>query len=985
MLLGALAAVVTTQAATRYVNLSNATPAPPYANWASAANSIQDAVDAAETGDEILVTNGVYQGGAREVYGVSNRVAVTKPITLRSVNGPEVTQIVGYRVPGTTNGPAAVRCVYLTGGAVLSGFTLTNGATQSSGDWITNTSAGGVYCDGVSAVASNCVLVGNSAYFAGGGSYSGTLNNCKFLGNVASQGGGARSGVLNNCVLSGMVGSSGGATYGSTLNNCTLTGNSGNFGGAASRCTLNNCILIGNSARSYGGGASECTLTNCLVSSNSAAVGGGTYYSWASHCTITGNTARDSRGGGACYGTLNNCIIYFNTARFGDDNYYGNYPPLYQTPSATLNYCCTTPLPAYGTGNLIRDPELASASRLSASSPCRGRGNAAYTRGVDLGGEPWGNPPSIGSEEYWSGSVTGAVSVAVVAAYTNVAVGFEVDLQAIIGGRVSASRWDFGDGMVLSNRPWATHAWAAAGDYMVVLRAFNETFPDGVTAHVSVRVRQEEHFVALNNPNAASPYTNWTTAAKTIQDAVGLAVLPGARIWVSNGVYQTGARAVYGMSNRLAVTKPVLVQSVNGPAATHIKGYQVPGTTNGPAAVRCAYLTNGAVLSGFTLTNGATQNLGDAITNQSGGAVWCESSAGVVSNCVLTGNSAFAYGGGACFGTFNNCSLAGNAARTNGGGAKGAILNGCQVVRNSAASGGGVSGSTLNSCTLTGNSASSSWWGNGGGGANGSTLENCSLDGNTATFGGGAYYSLLNNCTLTGNLATTNGGGIYYGTLNNCIAYYNNAPIGPNCGLDYYGQLAFKTCCTTPMPTNGLGHITNAPRFVDLAGGDLRLAADSPCINAGRNAYAPAATDLDGNPRATGGTVDLGAYEFQTPTSLISYAWLLQYGLPTDGSADFVDADADGLNNWEEWRCLTDPTNALSHLRLLVPTPAGSNVVVSWQGVPGVNYALDCSTNLSLAPAFQALAADLPGGPGTTRFTDTNAAGGFRCYRVRVP
>ena len=48
-------------------------------------------------------------------------------------------------------------------------------------------------------------------------------------------------------------------------------------------------------------------------------------------------------------------------------------------------------------------------------------------------------------------------------------------------------------------------------------------------------------------------------------------------------------------------------------------------------------------------------------------------------------------------------------------------------------------------------------------------------------------------------------------------------------------------------------------------------------------------------------------------------------------SADFAHGDADGMNNWQEWRCQTDPTNALSALRLLPASPAGTNVTVSWQ------------------------------------------------------
>jgi len=59
---------------------------------------------------------------------------------------------------------------------------------------------------------------------------------------------------------------------------------------------------------------------------------------------------------------------------------------------------------------------------------------------------------------------------------TNVAVGFSVSFQSQINGRVSASSWDFGDGVVVSNRPYASHVWLGDGDYVVVLRAYNESY-----------------------------------------------------------------------------------------------------------------------------------------------------------------------------------------------------------------------------------------------------------------------------------------------------------------------------------------------------------------------------------------------------------------------------------------------------------------------------------------------------------------------------
>src|SRR6266568_723932 len=418
-------------ATVRYVDVNSAAPAPPYSTWASAATTIQDAVDVALAGDEIVVTNGVYQTGGRAVDGaMTNRVAMTNALTVRSVNGPGVTVIAGTRPADS-----AVRCVYLGDGSTLAGFTLTNGATRSSGDYEREQSGGGVWCASATAVVSNCVLSGNWAFSSGGGASGGTLNYCTLTGNSAGGdegagggasvctlnyctlssntvhggiescpvGGGALDCTLNNCTLTGNSAPAGGGTYFGTLTNCTLAGNSAANGGGAYESTLNNCALTGNSAEA-GGGASECSLNNCTLTGNSALGGGGAFGGTMNNCALTGNSAQNGGGyfisptnctlrgnsasdsGGGAYGAmLNNCIVYYNVARQSGANY---------DSFSTLNYSCTTPLPPGGVGNLTAEPQLASASHLSAGSPCRAAGSAAYSSGLDIDGELWLNPPS---------------------------------------------------------------------------------------------------------------------------------------------------------------------------------------------------------------------------------------------------------------------------------------------------------------------------------------------------------------------------------------------------------------------------------------------------------------------------------------------------------------------------------------------------------------------------------------------------------------
>jgi len=142
---------------------------------------------------------------------------------------------------------------------------------------------------------------------------------------------------------------------------------------------------------------------------------------------------------------------------------------------------------------------------------------------------------------------------------------------------------------------------------------------------------------------------------------------------------------------------------------------------------------------------------------------------------------------------------------------------------------------------------------------------------------------------------------------------------------------------------------------------------------------------LDGNPRIVGGTVDVGAYEHQSPALLPYYTWLQDYGLSTYASDAYADADNDRQNNWQEWRCGTVPTNALSALRLLTPGTNESGLAVTWESVSNRAYFLERGTNFGEQPAFSTLATNLAGQFGTTIYTDTNAADSrLFYYRVGV-
>jgi hypothetical protein len=363
-------------------------------------------------------------------------------------------------------------------------------------------------------------------------------------------------------------------------------------------------------------------------------------------------------------------------------------------------------------------------------------------------------------------------------------------------------------------------------------------------------------YVRLDGLHIA-PFGTWSSAATNIQAALD-AVGPEGVVVVSNGIYETGSAlpAGHALPSRIAVPPGTRVRSVNGAAFTTIRGIAPPG----PGAMRCAYLDSGAMLSGFTLENGATLDGFPPNWNDGcGGGVWAYG--GTISNCVIRNCQASSEGGGARL--ENSASLVDsivtlNSAGYSGGGiyASCAAIDRCSVVSNAVtegfSSGGGIYGFM------------------------GVGITNCLVVGNTSGSNGAGIYaegmmgmgeSAIVHCTIAHNSATGEfslGGGIYgrFFAVSNSIVYFNTAHSDPDIAAMEMSHAS--ACCTSETAAYGvtwIGCITSPPLFA--GGANYNLTTNSPCIDAVaaltaldlRHARRPVDGNLDAKAEA-----DIGAF-----------------------------------------------------------------------------------------------------------------------------
>jgi len=233
-----------------YVAQNGQTPGGDYTSWETAASNIQEAVDAANTNDTVIVGAGRYllPPGPTNFWG-SNIVFINKPMTLQSSNGaPESTIIDGE---GKYRG---IFCWFqrtTTNLFVIDGFTITNCHGTNNGGGVVFYPNNSAYVGLFNSILKNCIIVNNTAGGQWGGGVGGGVYGQQpnasypayFISNCVVKFNRALYGATNG------MGSAGGGIYlgygTGTIANCSIISNWATSGGGlclARYCDIINCF-----------------------------------------------------------------------------------------------------------------------------------------------------------------------------------------------------------------------------------------------------------------------------------------------------------------------------------------------------------------------------------------------------------------------------------------------------------------------------------------------------------------------------------------------------------------------------------------------------------------------------------------------------------------------------------------------------------------------------------------------------------------------
>lgn len=363
--------------------------------------------------------------------------------------------------------------------------------------------------------------------------------------------------------------------------------------------------------------------------------------------------------------------------------------------------------------------------------------------------------------------------------------------------------------------------------------------------------------------------TSWSNALDDLNEALEMASITHSNVWVATGTYYGSDQA----TSAFTILPGVNVYggfAGNEPTNFDLASRNIQQNAtilDGRGAQRVLYQNNNFTSStsctwdGFTITNGDARNLGSY--NYGGGAFLRNYTS--LKNCVIEGCQGY-YGGGVYaegHNTIENCLLHDNYASYCGGGiyANNSTIEKCQVLNNRAA--------------------------NNGGGFYGynDTIRNSVIAHNVGYYGAGFYgTSYIANCVIANNTITSSynyyGAGIYYtsSTTNiyNTIIWGNKHNYTPD---NYYNAYSSSDsypkycaieegdttnhCFTLASSNDGYNASEYYVRFIDPANNDYHLHVSSPCVDNGDSTVPHTTTDMDGNPRIFGSTIDMGAYEVQ--------------------------------------------------------------------------------------------------------------------------